>query len=270
MQGTLNEKLARALEAVVASHILSGRPVSSRHVAAHFRLGLGPASVRNLLARLEGLGYLSKPHTSAGRIPTEKGYRFYVNRANRSSILPSGEARAIRVAIQGAIQGAQDQALSAETVFERVSRSLEEISHQLSVAIAPRSRGSRGYSVHVFGRGNVVAELGNLDEARSLLRILENQQEIAKILIPDRHHPGITVSIGSENHCLPMRRCSVVRSSYGVGNTQGAIGVIGPLRMEYPRLMALVDYTCKELTRFLTTAGGRSEGAKERQGHDPG
>lgn len=257
MQAALADKLASTLEIVVACYIRTGRPVGSGHIAANAAIGLGAASIRNLMARLESLGYLAKPHTSAGRVPTEKGYRFYVDRLVGATHLRESDARMIRDEL--------NPALSAEVVLERVSQRLERLSHQLSVTVSPRPSGPYEYSVHVFGSGNVVAELGSMDEARSLLRILENRSEIAKILMQDRCGRGTTVSIGSENRCRPMRRCSMVRSSYRMGDTGGAVGLIGPLRMEYPRLVALVDYTSRELTRFLTRAGGRPHGGKERQ-----
>jgi transcriptional regulator of heat shock response len=257
MQAALTAKLAGTLEVVVAAYIRTGRPVGSSRIAANTAIGLGAASIRNLMARLESLGYLAKPHASAGRVPTEKGYRFYVDRFVGSSHLRESDARVIRDEL--------DPTLSAEVVLERVSQRLESLSHQLSVTVSPRPWGPYEYSVHVFGSGNVVTKLGSVDEARSLLRMLENRREIAKILMQDRCGRGTTVSIGSENRCRPMRRCSVVRSSYRMGDTGGAIGLIGPLRMEYPRLMALVDYTSKELTRFLTRAGGKAHGGKERQ-----
>jgi transcriptional regulator of heat shock response len=257
MQAALSDRLTKILEAVVAAYIMNGRPVGSDYVADSPDFGLSAASIRNLMARLERLGYLAKPHTSAGRIPTERGYRLYVSTVIKSPRLGRSEARAIR--------SAMDPALSVEVILERVSRRLEELSHQLSVTVSPRRWGPYDYSVNVFGAGNVVAELGTTEEARSLLRVLENRQEIAKILMLDRQEAGTTVTIGSENRCRPMRRCSVVRSQYRMGDARGAIGVIGPMHMEYPRLMALVDYTSQQLTRYLARSGGRHRRAEQRR-----
>src|SRR6187455_436469 len=73
------ERSSRVLAALVREYIGSGEPVPSSVLASAAGLGVSPATVRNILARLEELGYLQQPHTSAGRIPTDRGYRFYVD-----------------------------------------------------------------------------------------------------------------------------------------------------------------------------------------------
>ncbi|GAG98420.1 unnamed protein product, partial [marine sediment metagenome] len=75
----LDERKKRILRAVVHNYIATALPVGSRSIAKKYKLGLSPATVRNCMADLEELGYLVHPHTSAGRIPTDKGYRFYVD-----------------------------------------------------------------------------------------------------------------------------------------------------------------------------------------------
>ena len=67
------------LKAIVEAYIESGEPVGSKFLTQNLELGLSPATIRNEMAALEDMGYLIQPHTSAGRIPSETGYRFYVN-----------------------------------------------------------------------------------------------------------------------------------------------------------------------------------------------
>jgi heat-inducible transcriptional repressor len=347
MRAALNDKLTRTLEAVVTSYIYGGRPVGSRYIAGRFDFGLSPASIRNLMARLEDLGYLAKPHTSAGRIPTERGYRFYVDRVMKSTPLKPAESRAIRRAV--------DPGLPVDRVLERVSRLLESLSQQMCIATTPLPRagivttletvlvspntlfvsaaigpgsvrtvsvsfdsaegaqaarsalsklsrlivgkrlrratrsiegarlparsagasldrlkillthllGDSDCAVHIFGTGNVISGLGDMEDARSLVEILESKRSITRLLLTDQSKKGTSVWIGSENRYEPLRHCSMVRSLYWMGDAAGAIGLIGPLRMEYPRLMALVDYTSQELTMYLAKAGGRNRGARQ-------
>jgi heat-inducible transcriptional repressor len=332
----MDERLMKVHDAVVGSHIRLGEPVGSRYVWNSFDMGLSPASIRNVMAELEELGLLRKPHTSAGRVPTEKGYRLYVNRLTKTAPVGKTDARSIRKVM--------NTALSLEEALERVCRSLETLSHQTGIAVLPRptngvitgvetarvgrrrlmvtvtvepgrertislrlgsdeadraayrllSRlvralvgkdlkqavkalrkmadsepglgrwaapirsclagllGQAGHGVHVSGAGNLVSALDDATEARSLLEVLESKERIAKLLLPEGHRAGTSVLIGSENRYRPMRSCSVVRSTYGLGDTEGAIGIIGPLRMEYPRFLALVDHVSNELTRFLS------------------
>ena len=78
---TLDDRKARVLRAVVEEYIETGLPVGSRIIAKRYRLGVSPATIRNEMADLEDTGYLDKPHTSSGRVPSDRGYRFYVDEA---------------------------------------------------------------------------------------------------------------------------------------------------------------------------------------------
>jgi heat-inducible transcriptional repressor len=75
----LNARTSSILEAVVFDHITTAEPVGSRTISKKYKFGLSPATIRNIMADLEELGYLSQPHTSAGRVPTDRAYRFYVD-----------------------------------------------------------------------------------------------------------------------------------------------------------------------------------------------
>ncbi len=75
----LNERKRKILNAIINEYISSAEPIGSRHISKHADLGLSSATIRNEMADLEEMGYLEQPHTSAGRVPSDKGYRFYVN-----------------------------------------------------------------------------------------------------------------------------------------------------------------------------------------------
>src|SRR5262247_2227157 len=75
----IDSRAEEILKRVIVNYILTGEPVGSRTIAKLSREGLSPASVRNVMADLEETGFLAQPHTSAGRIPTDKGYRYYVD-----------------------------------------------------------------------------------------------------------------------------------------------------------------------------------------------
>ena len=75
----MDERKQRILRAIIEDYVKSAEPVGSRTIAKNYDLGISPATVRNEMSDLEDLGYLEKPHTSAGRIPSSKGYRLYVD-----------------------------------------------------------------------------------------------------------------------------------------------------------------------------------------------
>jgi heat-inducible transcriptional repressor len=125
----LNDRLREILNAVILYHIRLGSPIGSRTVTKLSGMGLSPATIRNVMADLEELGYLTHPHTSAGRIPTEKGYRFYVDYLLREEIgfAPPGKL----------MDWPKGQEHPSE-LLQEASRTLSELSHYAGVVVAPR------------------------------------------------------------------------------------------------------------------------------------
>jgi len=124
----------KILLAVIESFIEAALPIGSKVVSQNSRLGLSAATVRNVMAELEGEGYLTHPHTSAGRIPTAKGYRFYVDHLITSERLNEADQRAIEKAFQ--------HTEMIEKVMERVARLLCEITDQVAVVLCPQTGSS--------------------------------------------------------------------------------------------------------------------------------
>ena len=123
-----NERQRRILARLVTEYIEQGEPVSSAWLAEHSDLGLSPATVRNILARLEEQGLVHQPHTSAGRVPTDSGYRMYVDgllgSRKRSRVMPDVEARLRHVGTVG-------------DLMENASQELSRASHHVGFALAP-------------------------------------------------------------------------------------------------------------------------------------
>jgi heat-inducible transcriptional repressor len=130
----LTERQRRILARLVAEYIEQGEPVSSGWLAEHSALGLSSATVRNILTRLEEQGLVRQRHTSAGRVPTDSGYRFYVDyllgSRKRTRALPEIEARLRQAATVG-------------DLLENVSHELSRASHQVAFALTPASSNSR-------------------------------------------------------------------------------------------------------------------------------
>ncbi|HID90222.1 MAG TPA: hypothetical protein EYP52_11035, partial [Anaerolineae bacterium] len=94
-QGEPTPRQQMILSLVVREYVRTATPVGSRTLVERYGLGISPATVRNEMARLEAMGYLTHPHTSAGRMPTDQGYRYFVERLLRESELPVAERRTI-------------------------------------------------------------------------------------------------------------------------------------------------------------------------------
>lgn len=126
----LNERERQILQAVVHTYITTAEPVGSRSVVKRFHLELSPATVRNTMADLEELGYLQQVHTSSGRVPTDKGYRYYVDYLMHVQELTLTERARIE-------HDLTHQLLDADQVLQQTSHMLALISHQAGLAEAP-------------------------------------------------------------------------------------------------------------------------------------
>jgi len=131
MQEHLSERSRHILEAIIEDYIVSAEPVGSRTLSRRHGLSLSPASVRNVMADLEEMGFLTSPHTSAGRVPTDKAYRLYVDSLVGSSRIAREEREEIRkrCSLTGRDIG---------EVLKETSRMLSSISHYMGIVVAPR------------------------------------------------------------------------------------------------------------------------------------
>jgi heat-inducible transcriptional repressor len=131
MEPFLRERMRLILQAVVEDYTLYGEPVGSKTISAKSNLQLSPATIRNMMAELEELGLLYHPHPSAGRIPTEKGLRFYLDYILRVHELSDKEQQEIRSKYLG-------HEVEGVDLFRETSRILSSSSHYLGVVCAPR------------------------------------------------------------------------------------------------------------------------------------
>jgi heat-inducible transcriptional repressor len=127
----LSERERLVLRSLIGHYIATAEPVGSRAVAQKYRLGISPATVRNTMQDLEEMGLITHPHTSAGRVPTDKGYRVYVDSMMGPEALTASEEDQIRREI------CADYA-AVEDILEQTASVLATVSKQLGVTIAPR------------------------------------------------------------------------------------------------------------------------------------
>ncbi len=136
-QHPLPIRSSRILATVVREYIHTGEPVASVVVARRGSLGVSSATVRNVLARLEEQGFVRQPHTSAGRVPTDRGYRFYVD------LLLEGRRPGDRTDVVDQIRAAATEEPSIDGVLSRVSHVLSSESHHVGFAVAPATDDQR-------------------------------------------------------------------------------------------------------------------------------
>lgn len=335
----LTEREKAILLNLITHYIQSADPVGSRVIANRFKMGISSATIRNTLQDLEELGLVEQPHTSAGRVPTDRGYRVYVDFLLRPDHLTPAEQKAIRETITREGRGINE-------MLGQTARLLGDVTRQLGVTIAPRFeagvlenlrliliaenrvmvvvvvRSGLARSVileveasfsdrelaevesllneklsgltladirttleerlqavsghgrliqlvvdskekiwtddtvgrlHIAGADHLLEmpEFADRDQLTQILRILEDRRVISDFL-SQADEEGLVITIGKENKFDEIMHCSLVRSTYKVGNITGSIAVIGPTRMPYSKLVSVVEYTARSITEVLS------------------
>ncbi len=327
------------LTAVIHHYILSAKPVGSRVIAKKYDLGCSPATIRNVMADLEEMGYLTHPHTSAGRIPTSEGYQLYVTQLMRveslqksikktirenvdtldknidfllnktSEILgnvskqlgvvigpslddavfekisllsvtterilvvlslKSGIIKSIVVEIKSSLsQSELDQTadvlnsrlsgLTVKAIRETISERLQDISYgssdiiRLFVDSADKFFHFDEKKIFVGGARNIVEqpEFQPQEKVRSVIELIENKDVIVHLLKEVSDKPGIFIKIGDDSQPDLSKAFSIVSTQFSIGDQEGTLGVIGPIRMWYPKMVPLVNYTAEVINQVL-------------------
>ena len=139
-----DERIHKVLWAVVESYITNPDPVGSRFVTKKYAFNLSPATIRNIMADLEEMGFLQQPHTSAGRIPTDKGYRLYVDH------LATQEAARDEYHAGEMMQKLDAIRNDINALLKETSKALSAVSHYLGVALSPSPETATLRSIHLF------------------------------------------------------------------------------------------------------------------------
>jgi heat-inducible transcriptional repressor len=343
----LTRRERKVLEAVIRSYVETAEPAGSRTLSRRFGLGVSPATIRNTMSDLEEKGFLFHPHTSAGRVPTNKAYRLYVDWLLSGPTLVVPESERLTEQFAGGVGGS-----AIETILRRAAQSLGVLTQELGVAIGPRLDGSvlrrlelvrassdrllmvlsldggvvrtvfvevpgtladsaltqvtavlnerlGGLTLreirsslgerlrdtvaidgsnellnifveegeHLFdaampisedtlvlGQASLLAEQPEFAMAtrmRRLIELTEQPQSLAQAIRQRAHSAGVSITIGTEHDDPRLDEFTVVTAEYHVGSVAGVIGVIGPTRMPYDKVISLVSHTSRLLSDLL-------------------
>ncbi len=163
------------LRAIVEDYVHTSEPVGSKTLVERHNLGVSPATIRNDMASLEEEGYIAQPHTSAGRVPTDKGYRLFVDRLSSIKPLSAAEKRAIATLLDGAVD--------LDDVLDRTVRLLAQITRQVAVVQYPSL--SRSTVRHI--------ELVPLGASRLLLVLITDTGRVEQRLVEVALEPSETM-----------------------------------------------------------------------------
>ena len=230
----MESRQLEVLRAIVEEYVATEEPVGSKVIAARHKLGVSPATIRNEMAILEDAGLITQPHTSAGRIPTDKGYRLFVDKIATLKPLSAPERRAI----ENFLANADDM----DELLQRTAKLLAQLTNQVAMIRMPRTD-----RVVVAGTANLALSIH--DSASALHPILESLEEQVILLKLLSNAEGfLNVKIGDEQPNEGLASTSSVSMGYG----QGAVAVLGPTRMDYAGSMAAVHAVARYVGRFIS------------------
>jgi heat-inducible transcriptional repressor len=333
----LNERARRILASIVRDHIQGGEPVGSHAIARRPEVDCSSATVRAVMADLEALGYLEKPHTSAGRIPTVRGYRYYVDVLLHLTPPLAAERQLIE-------KRTQDAASRVDELMVEASRILHRLTHHAGVVASPRAEGERlkrieflklregrvlavlvsasgrvqnrlldlpapapteselveaqNYlnslltnltleqarvrlaaereaqrselsrlreralslgvaavqleepALHLEGQASFLEDpalANDIAKMRALFRALDEKERLLRVLDRTLEAQELSIFIGKESG-ISEPELSIIAAPYRrAGEIVGALGVIGPTRMDYSRVIPLVQFTAKAI-----------------------
>lgn len=337
---------------IIREHLRTGEPVGSKTVADRCAnsAGWSAATIRNVMAELEAAGLVEQPHTSAGRVPTDKGYRFYVDHIVGAARLSKNDLDAVERALGRELS---EDGAGRGRLMERVSHLLSELSENVGIVVSPPLAESRlqhiefvaladgrvlavmvfapnvvhnkivrvgeplgqdeleraarylnaeftGKSlnairaellrvmraekviydrlfrnalllcdqsldggpadageVYVDGASNILSkpDFADIARLRELFRTLEEKSRLVELLNECVGRGGsratVSVRIGRELSAPAMQACALITAPYHAGVGFGALGIFGPMRIEYARTMAVVNYVAQRVERVL-------------------
>ena len=257
----------RVLDLIVKSYIDTAEPVGSRTLSRHSDLGLSSASIRNVMADLEELGLLKQPHTSAGRVPTDQGYRYWVDSLMEPEDLTADERRLISQELAGArtIEGLAERLcrLVSELTGNAVAvylKSLKRVSflNQLLEELVQDQRLAEFLEdepeLFLDGAARVFEqpEFQDIAKMRVLLQMFDEKLGILQSFLREKQEDAVRVRIGHENTMEKLGDVSVVAKDCHLGsNTIGGVAVVGPTRMRYSKVVSLVGYVADTLSETI-------------------
>ncbi len=339
MLSELSEREKTILRYIIEDFIYTANPIGSRYISKKSNINLSPATIRNVMSDLEGLNYLTHQHTSGGRVPTDKGYRYFVNELM--------EVEPLKTADKNKIKNPIDEIdLSGDEIYKEVSKILGRLTREISivsqpyfsegiferleivslssikvlVAVSIRSgqvrtllfdidseisrdklvqitgilneklsgltlkdirktyndrlgdlnndsseiikvfidsinkiyqEESEGMTLYIGGTADILAqpEFGDTDNYKNLIELTDSKHIVFHVLnsMPI-DNTGMSISIGEENKQEKLKNYSIISTTYSMGDVMGKIALIGPKRMNYSKMVSLLDYTSKIIT----------------------
>ena len=228
-----NKRKQDIIKTIIETFVHTGQPVGSLQVAEQLPYEISSATVRNDMIELTELGLLSQPHTSAGRIPTDLGYKTYVK-------VIAQERRELSKRQQAVLTKHFEKLRNLQERYQAAAQMLAEMSGNVGLLVDDMQ------NVYSSGLGNLVRlpEFNDDQFGLKLVEALEQPKQLIHDISKNNKLDDINVLIGEENS--QMRKATIVVSNFGPKGRR-VISIIGPTRMDYNKNLPLVEYMKKIL-----------------------
>ncbi|NTW30483.1 MAG: hypothetical protein HGA33_04335 [Candidatus Moranbacteria bacterium] len=237
----MNERQRQVLAAIVEEYSKTAVPVGSQLLLEQYGFDVSSATLRNDMIALEKAGLLYQPHTSAGRIPTDTGYRFFVEEIMPDESLSISEQKSM-----------QKELLTLRAKHTRLGRSTAKLLSALSGNLAVAGLGDNE-GLYDFGMKELLEnpEFRELDELCRLVEALDSLDEKFDTILAELSKDETKIFIGKENPIAEISNCSMMVAPYENEEGRGILAIIGPKRMQYAKNKSLLDHMRKLLSASL-------------------
>lgn len=238
----LTERQKNLLRSVIEKYIETGEPVGSETVEKEASLGVSPATIRNEMVKLTSLGYLKQPHTSAGRIPTSVGLKFYVDQLMEEKSLSLKD----EVAIKEELSEGTDR---FDRLLRHTARVLAAQTHALAIA-------TEEGDVYASGMANILdmPEFYDIDITKTVLSMVDKVEMLSQIFGQLSPEDQVKILFGDELGVPYLEPCGFVISRYNLPGHNGVLAVVGPSRLNYSVVIPTMRYFSQLLSEI---SGGK-------------
>lgn len=231
----MDERKNKLLKSIIDEYVDSAEPIGSSLIVEKYELKVSPATIRNEMMELEKDGYIYQPHTSAGRIPTEKGYKYYVDNFLKKRVISQSVKNNLM-----ALLGQKD--LSEEMKIKNIAKTLAQDSNEAVIAAF------EAMNIYYTGISNLFSQ-PEFYEHRLVCNISEVIDSMDKVIYQcyNKIESKENILIGRENPFSNV--CSSVMAKFNFANKNILICILGPMRMDYNKNLGLVEYVREMLNR---------------------
>ncbi len=228
----LSERQLKLLELIIKEYIATAEPVGSENLVSKYKLNISPATVRNEMVVLTEEGFLAKPHFSAGRIPTQLAFRHFIKYLMEEEPLPVVNEVAIK-------QKLWEKRKDVDELLRQSVRELAQETNQLALCFLHPERLYHGGYANILNH----PEFYEIDLTQSILRLLEDSEVWRAILAQIDPAQDFGVLLSEELGLPHLEPCGLVFARIKPRReNEGHLLVLGPLRLNYPRIIPRVRY----------------------------